>query len=201
MSQMISSSLKPIVTKVINPVARLALRFGLTPNIVTLLGTVGLVSSALYFLPHGRFFAGSLAITLFSLSDLFDGAMARLSNLGASKWGAFLDSTLDRISDAAIHAGVAIYLIKKDEALAFVVIFAMVLGFLISYIRAKAEGLGIECTVGIAERTERLTIALFAIGLYGLGISVALVAGFWLLTILGLITVIQRVLVVKRATS
>ena len=198
---MISSSLKPIVTKVINPVARLALRFGLTPNIVTLLGTVGLVSSALYFLPHGRFFAGSLAITLFSLSDLFDGAMARLSNLGASKWGAFLDSTLDRISDAAIHAGVAIYLIKKDEALAFVVIFAMVLGFLISYIRAKAEGLGIECTVGIAERTERLTIALFAIGLYGLGISVALVAGFWLLTILGLITVIQRVLVVKRATS
>jgi CDP-diacylglycerol--glycerol-3-phosphate 3-phosphatidyltransferase len=201
MSQMISSSLKPIVTKVINPVARLALRFGLTPNVVTLLGTVGLVSSALYFLPHGRFFAGSLAITLFSLSDLFDGAMARLSNLGASKWGAFLDSTLDRISDAAIHAGVAIYLIKKDEALAFVVIFAMVLGFLISYIRAKAEALGIECSVGIAERTERLAIALFAIGLYGLGISVALVAGFWLLTILGLITVIQRVLVVKRATS
>jgi CDP-diacylglycerol--glycerol-3-phosphate 3-phosphatidyltransferase len=201
MSQMISSSLKPIVTKVINPVARLALRFGLTPNVVTLLGTVGLVISAFYFLPHGRFFAGSLAITLFSLSDLFDGAMARLSNLGASKWGAFLDSTLDRISDAAIHAGVAIYLIKKDDALAFVVIFAMVLGFLISYIRAKAEALGIECTVGIAERTERLAIALFAIGLYGLGISVALVAGFWLLTILGLITVIQRVLVVKRATS
>lgn len=198
---MISSSLKPIVTKVINPVARLALRLGLTPNVVTSLGTVGLVSSAFYFLPHGRFFAGSVAITLFSLSDLFDGAMARLSNLGASKWGAFLDSTLDRISDAAIYAGVAIYLIKKDEALVFVVIFAMVLGFLISYIRAKAEALDIECTVGIAERTERLAIALFAIGLYGLGISVALVAGFWLLTILGLITVIQRVLVVKRATS
>ena len=198
---MISSSLKPIVTKVINPVARLALRLGLTPNVVTSLGTVGLVSSAFYFLPHGRFFAGSVAITLFSLSDLFDGAMARLSNLGASKWGAFLDSTLDRISDAAIYAGVAIYLIKKDEALVFVVIFAMVLGFLISYIRAKAEALDIECTVGIAERTERLAIALFAIGLYGLGISVALLAGFWLLTILGLITVIQRVLVVKRATS
>lgn len=198
---MISSSLKPIVTKVINPVARLALRLGLTPNVVTSLGTVGLVSSAFYFLPHGRFFAGSVAITLFSLSDLFDGAMARLSNLGASKWGAFLDSTLDRISDAAIYAGVAIYLIKKDEALVFVVIFAMVLGFLISYIRAKAEAFDIECTVGIAERTERLAIALFAIGLYGLGISVALVAGFWLLTILGLITVIQRVLVVKRATS
>ena len=198
---MISSSLKPIVTKVINPVARLALRLGLTPNVVTSFGAVGLVSSAFYFLPHGRFFAGSVAITLFSLSDLFDGAMARLSNLGASKWGAFLDSTLDRISDAAIYAGVAIYLIKKDEALVFVVIFAMVLGFLISYIRAKAEALDIECTVGIAERTERLAIALFAIGLYGLGISVALVAGFWLLTILGLITVIQRVLVVKRATS
>ena len=196
---MISSSLKPSVTKVINPVARLALRLGFTPNSVTFLGTLGLVLSALILLPNGKFFVAAIAISFFSLSDLFDGAMARLSNSGPSKWGAFLDSTLDRIADAAIHAGVAIYLINQNNSLAYVVLFAMVSGFLISYIRAKAESLGIECSVGIAERTERLAIALFSIGFYGIGISFALIVGFSLLSILGCITVIQRVLVVKRA--
>lgn len=198
---MISSSLKPLVTKVINPVARFALRIGLTPNAVTFLGTVGLVISALYLLPSGRFFAGAIAITFFSLSDLFDGAMARISNRGASKWGAFLDSTLDRISDAAIHTGVAIYLIKKNSSTSYLVLLALVLGFLISYIRAKAEALGLECSVGIAERTERLAIALFSIGFYGLGLDSALTIGFSLLSILGFITVGQRVIVVKRATA
>jgi CDP-diacylglycerol--glycerol-3-phosphate 3-phosphatidyltransferase len=198
---MISSSLKPLVTKVINPVARFALRIGLTPNAVTFLGTVGLVVSALYLLPSGRFFAGSIAITFFSLSDLFDGSMARISNRGASKWGAFLDSTLDRISDAAIHTGVAIYLIKKNSSTSYLVLLALVLGFLISYIRAKAEALGLECSVGIAERTERLAIALFSIGFYGLGLDSALTIGFSLLSILGFITVGQRVIVVKRATA
>jgi CDP-diacylglycerol--glycerol-3-phosphate 3-phosphatidyltransferase len=201
MSPMISSSLKPLVTKVINPVARFALRIGLTPNAVTFLGTVGLVISALYLLPSGRFFAGAIAITFFSLSDLFDGAMARISNRGASKWGAFLDSTLDRISDAAIHTGVAIYLIKKNSSTSYLVLLALVLGFLISYIRAKAEALGLECSVGIAERTERLAIALFSIGFYGLGLDSALTIGFSLLSILGFITVGQRVIVVKRATA
>ena len=198
---MISSSLKPLVTKVINPVARFALRIGLTPNAVTFLGTVGLVISALYLLPSGRFFAGAIAITFFSLSDLFDGAMARISSRGASKWGAFLDSTLDRISDAAIHTGVAIYLIKKNSSTSYLVLLALVLGFLISYIRAKAEALGLECSVGIAERTERLAIALFSIGFYGLGLDSALTIGFSLLSILGFITVGQRVIVVKRATA
>jgi CDP-diacylglycerol--glycerol-3-phosphate 3-phosphatidyltransferase len=201
MSPMISSSLKPLVTKVINPVARFALRIGLTPNAVTFLGTVGLVISALYLLPSGRFFAGAIAITFFSLSDLFDGAMARISSRGASKWGAFLDSTLDRISDAAIHTGVAIYLIKKNSSTSYLVLLALVLGFLISYIRAKAEALGLECSVGIAERTERLAIALFSIGFYGLGLDSALTIGFSLLSILGFITVGQRVIVVKRATA
>jgi CDP-diacylglycerol--glycerol-3-phosphate 3-phosphatidyltransferase len=201
MSQMISSSLKPTVTKVINPVARLALRVGLTPNMVTFIGTLGSVLCSLTLLPAGNFFLSAIAISIFSLSDLFDGAMARLSNKGSSKWGAFLDSTLDRIADAAIHVGVAIYLINKESSLAYVVLFALVTGFLISYIRAKAESLGIECSVGIAERTERLVIALFSIGFYGLGLTYALHIGFTLLALLGFITVVQRVIVVKRNLS
>jgi CDP-diacylglycerol--glycerol-3-phosphate 3-phosphatidyltransferase len=201
MSPMISSSLKPMVTKLINPVARLALRIGLTPNGVTLLGTLGLATCALYFLPRGQLFIGTISICFFSLSDLFDGAMARLSQRGASKWGGFLDSTLDRISDAALHFGVAIYLIRKSDPLAYIVLLAMVLGFLISYIRAKAESLGIDCSIGIAERTERLLIALTAVGLSGLGVGYALSIGFWALLILGVITVMQRIYVVKRAAS
>jgi CDP-diacylglycerol--glycerol-3-phosphate 3-phosphatidyltransferase len=112
-----------------------------------------------------------------------------------------LDSSLDRISDAAIHTGVAIYLIKKNSSTSYLVLLALVLGFLISYIRAKAEALGLECSVGIAERTERLAIALFSIGFYGLGLDSALTIGFSLLSILGFITVGQRVIVVKRATA
>jgi CDP-diacylglycerol--glycerol-3-phosphate 3-phosphatidyltransferase len=199
MSLMISSSLKPLVTKVINPIARIALRLGLTPNAVTFLGSAGLVISALYFLPRGQLFAGTIAITIFSLSDLFDGAMARISDSGASKWGGFLDSTLDRISDAAIHIGVAIYLVRKSDELVYLVLYALVTGFLISYIRAKAEALDIVCSVGIAERTERLAIALTSIGLAGLGVAYSLAIGFWLLATLGTVTVAQRILVVKKA--
>lgn len=197
---MISSSLKPLVTKVINPVARLALRLGFTPNAVTFLGTLGLVISSLYFLPQGQLFEGTIAITFFSLSDLFDGAMARISQSGASRWGGFLDSTLDRISDAAIHIGIAIYLIQEDDHLAYVILYALVAGFLISYIRAKAESLNIECSAGIAERTERLALVLTSIGLAGLGVPYALSIGFWILVVLGTITVAQRILVVKRAS-
>lgn len=197
---MISSSLKPLVTKVINPVARLALRLGFTPNAVTFIGTLGLVISASYFLPRGQLFLGTMAITFFSLSDLFDGAMARISQTGASKWGGFLDSTLDRISDAAIHLGISIYLIQQSETLAYVVLCALVVGFLISYIRAKAESLNIECSAGIAERTERLALVLTSIGLAGLGVPYALAIGFWILLVLGTITVAQRILIVKKAT-
>ncbi len=196
---MISSSLKPLVTKVINPIARIALRLGLTPNAVTFLGSAGLVISALYFLLRGQLFAGTIAITIFSLSDLFDGAMARISDSGASKWGGFLDSTLDRISDAAIHIAVALYLVRKNDELVYVVLYALVTGFLISYIRAKAESLDIACSVGIAERTERLAIVLTSIGLAGLGVPYSLAIGFWLLAILGTVTVAQRILVVKKA--
>ena len=151
---MLSAYLKPAVTRAINPIARGALRIGLTPNAVTFAGALGLVSSALYFYPRQEFFVGTLVISFFALSDLFDGAMARISQSGASKWGGFLDSTIDRI---------------------------------------------IECTGGIAERTERLIIALTAIGFEGLGIPYALAIGVWVLFALAAVTVVQRILIVKAA--
>ena len=196
---MLSARLKPAVTRVITPVASFALRLGITPNAVTWIGAIAVVSSAMYFYPKGEFFFGTVIICVMALSDLFDGAMARISQKGSSKWGGFLDSTIDRITDSAILIGVCIYLINKDDPLAIVVLVTLVTGMLVPYIRAKAESFNIECSGGIAERTERLIISLAAIGFEGLGIPYTLSIGMWLLAVLGTYTVIQRMLIVKRA--
>ena len=196
---MLSARLKPAVTKLINPVASMALRLGITPNAVTWTGAVAVVTASLYFYPKGEFFVGTVIICVMALSDLFDGTMARISQKGSSKWGGFLDSTIDRITDSAILVGVSIYLINKDDSLAIVVVVTLVTGVLVPYIRAKAESFGIECTGGIAERTERLIISLTAIGFTGLGVPYILAIGMWLLAVLGSYTVVQRMLIVKRA--
>jgi CDP-diacylglycerol--glycerol-3-phosphate 3-phosphatidyltransferase len=196
---MLSRTLKPAVTRLITPVAAFALRIGITPNAVTWVGAVGVVASALYFYPRGDFFIGTAFIAFFALSDLFDGTMARISKAGASQWGSFLDSTIDRVTDSAILLGVSIYLINNDDPLSFVVIATLVTGMLVPYIRAKAESFSIECTGGIAERTERLIIAMSAIALDGLGVPYVLPVGMWLLAVLGAVTVIQRMLIVRKA--
>ena len=198
---MISGIFKPVVTRFITPVARLALHIGISPNAVTLVGAVGVTCSALYFYPRGEFFIGSVLVVVFALSDLFDGTMARLSKSGSSRWGGFLDSTIDRITDSAILIGVAIYLIERRDTLSVVVLVSLVTGLLIPYIRAKAESLNISCSGGIAERTERLAISLSTIALHGLGLTYVLAVGMWLLAFLGCITVIQRMVIVKKALA
>jgi len=196
---MLSRSLKPAVTRLITPVASFALRIGITPNAVTWIGAIGVITSALFFYPRGDFFVGTAVIAVFALSDLFDGAMARISKNGASVWGSFLDSTIDRLTDSAILLGISIYLINQSDHLSFVVILALVTGLLVPYIRAKAESFSVACSGGIAERTERLIMAMSAIALDGLGIPFVLAIGMWLLAALGAITVVQRMLIVRKA--
>jgi CDP-diacylglycerol--glycerol-3-phosphate 3-phosphatidyltransferase len=195
---MVSSAFKPAVTRVIEPIARALSRIGITPDAVTLFGTIGASASALILLYRGELFWAAVSVTLFALSDLFDGAIARVSERGASQWGGFLDSTCDRITDASILAGLTLYLVQNDDPLAQLSIASIVIGNLIPYIRAKAESYGIPCTVGIAERTERLGLTLMAIGLAGLGVPYALAIGMWALFVLGLITVAQRIWVVRK---
>jgi CDP-diacylglycerol--glycerol-3-phosphate 3-phosphatidyltransferase len=197
---MLSARLKPAVTRVITPVASIALRMGITPNAVTWTGAIAVVTAALYFYPRGEFFIGTGIICVMALSDLFDGTMARISQKGSSKWGGFLDSTIDRITDSAILVGISIYLIDKEDPLVIVVMVTLVTGILVPYIRAKAESFGIECSGGIAERAERLMISLAAIGFNGLGVPYILAVGMWLLALLGTYTVLQRMLIVKRAS-
>lgn len=198
---MISRIFKPAVTRFITPVAKFALRIGITPNGVTFVGALGVVSSSIYFYPRGDFSLGTAIIVIFALSDLFDGTMARISQVGASRWGSFLDSTIDRITDSAILIGLSIYLVDRNDRLAVVVIVAIVSGLLVPYIRAKAEIFSISCSGGIAERTERLIISLLAIALDGLGVPFILAGGMWLLAILGSVTVLQRMLIVKKALA
>ena len=200
MYSMIQNRFKAPVTALITPSCRFLLRIGITANWLTVIGALGSSISALYFFSKGDFFLGTLLVSLFALSDLFDGTMARLSEQGTTKWGALIDSTLDRATDAAIYAGVISYAISSDNRnLALLALLALITGALIPYIRAKAESLGIACSVGIAERAERLIIILTATGLYGLGVNIALVGGLILINILGLITIVQRLLVVARS--
>lgn len=201
MGPMISSSLKPVVTRLINPVARLAIRCGVTPDAVTVFGAAGVVASSSYFFSRESYFMGTLVVTIFVLSDLFDGAIARLSDRGPSAWGSFLDSTVDRITDFSIIITILIPLIRHNDKLSYLGLAILVTGLLIPYIRAKAESFSIPCSIGIAERTERLILTLVAVGLHGLHVHFALAIGFWILAILGVITVIQRMWVVYQGLA
>jgi CDP-diacylglycerol--glycerol-3-phosphate 3-phosphatidyltransferase len=177
------------------------LRIGLTPNSVTTLGAAGVIATSLIAYPNGHLFGGTVTICALALSDLFDGTMARLSAKGPSKWGGFLDSTIDRVSDSAIAMGLLIYLAKNEDPLSFVLLVSIVSGFLVSYIRAKAESLQIECKGGFAERTERLVILLTAIGFTGLGVEYILTLGVWALALASVFTVLQRLRIVWKATK
>jgi len=198
---MISDIFKPAVVRLISPTARALLRIGLTPNSVTTIGAIGVITTSLIAYPNGHLFGGTVAICCLALSDLFDGTMARLSQQGPSRWGGFLDSTIDRVTDSAIALGLLIYLAQNNDALSYVLLVSIVSGFLVSYIRAKAESLQIECKGGFAERTERLIILLTAIGFTGLGVDYILTVGIWALALASVVTVLQRLRIVWKATK
>jgi CDP-diacylglycerol--glycerol-3-phosphate 3-phosphatidyltransferase len=190
--------LKSGVTRAILPLARLMVRVGITANAITVVGAIGSWIASLYFFARGNFFFGTLVIAFFLLSDLFDGTIARLTGSNGTRFGALLDSTLDRISDAVVIIALILWSVKEEGSWLIPLIASLVLGFMISYIKARAEGLGISCEVGVAERAERLIVLLTSTGLYGLGVSSAMDIGLWFLVIINAITVVQRFYVVMR---
>lgn len=196
---MLSSRIRPSVAKVFEPIARGLLRLGLTPDAVTVIGTVLVVTAALVTYPRGWLLPGTIVITVFVFADSLDGTMARLSGR-TSQWGAFLDSTLDRIADAAVFAGLTLWFAGNDDLLGMgLSLAALVLGQVVSYARARAESLGAEAAVGIAERAERLIVVLAAAALVGVGLpDEVLVGAMGLLAVLSAVTVVQRMVVVRR---
>ncbi|MDO5503256.1 MAG: CDP-alcohol phosphatidyltransferase family protein [Actinomycetia bacterium] len=198
---MLDKYARAFFTKLFTPIARLLIKLGISPDVVTTVGTLGVCVGALAFYPRGEFLAGTLFITAFVFFDTIDGVMARMNNR-SSKWGAFLDSTLDRISDAAIFSGLVLWYAGPGDnwLMAGLALACLILGMVVSYARARAEGLGMTANVGIAERAERLVIVLVTTGFVGMGLfpEVVLKVVLGLLAVASLVTVIQRMLTVRR---
>lgn len=192
-------NLRPAVGRVVAPLAAWLLRVGVTPDMVTVAGTVGAVAGSLAFFPRGSFFIGTAIVTLSVLTDALDGAMARLRGV-SGPWGAFLDSTMDRIADASIFSALVLWYAGNGDSdvLMALSLLCLVSGVVISYAKARAEGLGMTCNVGIAERLERLIAVLAGTLLAGLGFEQGLAGALVLLAIVSLITVGQRLAEVRR---
>ncbi|MBP3043418.1 CDP-alcohol phosphatidyltransferase family protein [Arthrobacter jiangjiafuii] len=197
---MLNKYARGFFTGVFTPMAAWLLKRGVSPDAVTILGTLGVMVGGLVFYPMGQLFWGTLFITAFIFSDVLDGIMARLQER-TGKWGGFLDSTLDRFADGALFAGVSIWFFTggDNDAIGIAAIICLVLGMSVSYIRAKAESLGFTANVGIAERAERLVSLLVATGLVGLGLpEVLLLVVLIALCVASCITVGQRIAAVRR---
>jgi CDP-diacylglycerol--glycerol-3-phosphate 3-phosphatidyltransferase len=166
---------------------------------VTVLGTVGVVLAALICFPQGWLWQGVLVVTVFVLSDMLDGQMAKVSGK-ASAWGAFLDSTSDRLGDAAVFGGVLLYFTyQRDSTLwAAVALAGLVFGQWTSYVKARAESLGFTCSGGLAARADRLVIILAGTLVAGLGVPYVLEGAVSLLAVASMITVFQRIAQVRR---
>lgn len=197
---MLNIHARDAVGKAVGPLGARLARAGVTPNAITVLGTCGVVGAALGFLTIGWWFTGALIITCFVLLDMVDGAVARAGGT-ASPFGGVLDSTADRIADAAVFGSLCWYFARHDQPWPLLAaLLCLVLGSLTSYIRARAEAAGLNATVGIAERAERMIIVLVGTGLTGTPFRVPYVQviALWVLVGASAITVVQRLVAVYR---
>jgi phosphatidylinositol phosphate synthase len=194
--------LRPAMTRLFTPVGRLLARTPVTPNAVTVIGTVGVAGGALGLFPLGELFPGALTCTIFVFLDMLDGVLARIKGTSGT-WGAFLDSTMDRIADAGIFGGLIIWFYTggHDPVLGAVSLFCLVAGNLVSYAKARAEGLGLRCDVGLIERPERMLISLISVGVSGLGVPYILNVGLWALAVGSAFTFGQRMHAVYKAAK
>ena len=183
--------LRPFFARLFNPIVQGLARTPVTPNMITVAGTVGVSAAALGMFPIGWLFPGAATATVFIFTDMLDGQLARIKG-SSGRYGAFLDSTMDRFGDAAIFGGITIWFMRSDHLLAVVSLFCLACGMAVSYVKARAEGLGLNADVGLIERPERVLIGLTAIGLSGLGIPYVLPVGMWALAAGSAVTLGQR---------
>ena len=181
----------------VDPIARLLIKARITPDALTWFGSGATLVISVVFLARGDFLLGAVLFGIFGLVDLLDGTMARISGK-SSRWGALLDSTLDRVGDAAIFGGLLLYYAHHDQLLAVLTGVCLVSGGLVPYVKAKAESLGIACDGGIAERAERITTILVTTGLAGLGLPYVGAIGLWLIAVASIVTFGQRMAQVWR---
>ncbi len=190
------------VSRVTDPIGVWLVRLGITPNAMTLFGTAGAIGFSLWLFPTGHLLAGTFVVWGFMMLDLLDGAIARAQG-GGTPFGGVLDSTCDRLADGALLAAIAWYAfeVAHSPTLAAAALICLVLGQVVSYIKARAEAAGLSANVGLVERAERLIIALVGTGLTGLGVPYAVDVALWLLVAGSVVTIVQRVVAVRRSAT
>lgn len=201
-ASLVPAWLKDAGRGVLAPVVRLAMALHLTPNTITVIG-LAIVLGAAILVAQGALLLGAAILTAGSLLDAVDGALARARG-GGTAFGGFLDSTLDRAAEAILYAGIAGYFLTKAPEHTWPVLIAMVAltaSFLVSYSRARAEGIGLSAAVGLAPRTERLVLVIAGVALAGLGFEPGLIGAMTIIAILSLATVFQRIWHVWRLTA
>jgi CDP-diacylglycerol--glycerol-3-phosphate 3-phosphatidyltransferase len=191
---------RAVLSRFVDPVGGWLFRAGIGPDAITVTGAMGTVASALWFFPRGQLTAGTIAVTVFVVFDVLDGAVARARGYSTS-WGTVLDATCDRIADGALFGGLTwwCFVVAEDRLLAVAALFCLVSAQVISYIKARAEATGLSADGGMAERAERYIISLLGAGLTGLGVPFAIDVGLWLLAGLQLVTVTQRMVAVRHS--
>jgi CDP-diacylglycerol---glycerol-3-phosphate 3-phosphatidyltransferase len=196
-----NSKARNIGKLIATPFAKIFIKLGFSPDLVTLFGTLGVVVSSIVFFSQGQFLFGSILVAMFVGLDAVDGTVARLLNRN-SKWGAFFDSVLDRIADGVVLGSLAFYFANAGKETYFILsLVALLASEIVSYTKARAEGLGLNCDTGLAERPERVIIIIAGTFLTGFGINSALEISIWVLTIVSIITVIQRMNFVLKQTK
>jgi CDP-diacylglycerol--glycerol-3-phosphate 3-phosphatidyltransferase len=194
--------LKELGRAVLGPIVRLALRLHLSPNVITILGFL-IVLAAAAAIALGYLLAGAAILVGGSALDAVDGALARARG-GGTAFGSFLDSTLDRAGEAGVYLGIAAYYLGSSPNPTWPVlaaILALAGSFMVSYSRARAEGIGLTAAIGLAPRTERVVLIVAGLGLAGLGLSPALSGVLWVIAALTVATTAQRIWHVWRLTE
>ena len=190
---------RSVAAHILNPIARALLALRLSASAVTVIGAAGSIVVAVTCIAQGKFLLSAILMLPLAGADAIDGTMARIANT-QGPWGSFLDSSTDRFTDGAIFASIAWWFLAEGEsAVAVAALVGLIAGFATSYIRAKAESLGVECKVGIAERPERVGGVMLGVFLAGVGFDIMLPVLVYVIAALSLITVWQRMAVVHRA--
>ncbi|MCW4353263.1 CDP-alcohol phosphatidyltransferase family protein [Hoyosella sp. YIM 151337] len=191
---------RPSVSKVTAPVGKALVRAGISPDAVTVAGTTATVAAALALFTTDHLFWGAVVIALFVLFDLVDGAMARARG-GGTQFGAVLDATCDRIADGAIFAALVWWAMYHEGSgpLVIATLICLVASQVISYAKARAEASGLRADGGLIERSDRLVVVLLGAGFTGIGVGWAIHVAMWLLAAGSVVTVVQRVVAVRRS--
>jgi CDP-diacylglycerol--glycerol-3-phosphate 3-phosphatidyltransferase len=196
---LVSNRIKEWGRALLAPLVRLAQRLGVTPNKVTVAGFL-LVVAAAVLIGTGQLLVGAIVLVSGSLLDAVDGALARATG-GGTAFGSFLDSTLDRAAEAILYGGIVAYYLRSSAEPIGPVLLALAAlsgSFMVSYTRARAEGLGVSASVGLAPRTERLVLIVAGISLAGLGLGIGLIGAIGIVAALSAATTIQRIWHVRR---